>query len=180
MNTVNVAFSTFNPPRSLPIFSRHHQQRDSSDNKCFLNNAPAQKTTATTMERPAPEAMTGPPPHAFDPEYPGVAWVRAYHILHRLKNGQPLPRHQDLPPSAFASRADATSVFAVTHPWLARHQPDPDGIQVQTLRAKLDRMFKQLTLEKNDVVCWCGTLTGVSVVHFAANLAWCHGGVLRV
>lgn len=87
-----------------------------------------------------------------DAEYPGIAWVRAYYILHQLKDGERMPRCQDLPPSAFGSLRKATRVFAVTHPWLGRWQPDPNGIQVETLRAKLSLMHKELRLDKTDVV----------------------------
>eukprot|EP00929_Paragymnodinium_shiwhaense_P112541 TRINITY_DN80799_c0_g1_i1.p1 TRINITY_DN80799_c0_g1~~TRINITY_DN80799_c0_g1_i1.p1 ORF type:complete len:611 (-),score=160.13 TRINITY_DN80799_c0_g1_i1:81-1913(-) len=87
-----------------------------------------------------------------DAEYPGVRWVLAHYILNFVKDGQPMPRCQDLPAKAFGSLRKATRVFAVTHPWLGQWQPDPQGIQVETLRAKLLKMKKQLMLDQEDVV----------------------------
>ncbi|CAE8599857.1 unnamed protein product [Polarella glacialis] len=85
-------------------------------------------------------------------EYPGVRWVLANYILLFLKNGQPMPRCQDLPPQAFGRLDLATRAFAVTHPWLGHWHPDPQGIQIETLRAKLQKMKKQMMLEPQDVV----------------------------
>lgn len=87
-----------------------------------------------------------------DAEYPGVRWVLANYIILQLKDGQPMPRCQDLPAKAFGQLRGATRVFAVTHPWLARWHPDPNGIQIETLRAKLGKLKKQLMLDQNDVV----------------------------
>eukprot|EP00927_Polykrikos_kofoidii_P016913 TRINITY_DN17682_c0_g1_i1.p1 TRINITY_DN17682_c0_g1~~TRINITY_DN17682_c0_g1_i1.p1 ORF type:complete len:644 (-),score=132.93 TRINITY_DN17682_c0_g1_i1:160-1929(-) len=63
-----------------------------------------------------------------------------------------MPRCQDLPAKAFGSLETATRVFAVTHPWLGRWHPDPKGIHMEVLRAKLGKMKKQLILDEDDVV----------------------------
>ncbi|CAD7926214.1 unnamed protein product [Amoebophrya sp. A120] len=96
--------------------------------------------------------MASPPPSLEDEEYPGVYWVKAYWLLYNLKDGERMPRCQDLPANAFGHLRDATRVFAVTHPWLGRYSPDPDGIQVETLRSKLSSMAEQMLLDRKDVL----------------------------
>eukprot|EP00392_Amoebophrya_sp_AT5.2_P004152 g4160.t1 len=103
-------------------------------------------SSAADHERPPAAPLTA------DDEYPGVAWVKAYWLLDNLRDGERMPRCQDLPANAFGSLQRASRSFAVTHPWLARFQPDPCGIQVETLRAKLDAMREQVMLDKEDVV----------------------------
>ena len=87
-----------------------------------------------------------------DPEYPGVKWVKGSYILTWLADGTPMPRHQDLPAKAFGTLKDATRVFAVTHPWLDRWHPDPQGIHMEILRTKLKKMHEQLMLDTDDVL----------------------------
>eukprot|EP00418_Pyrodinium_bahamense_P019911 CAMPEP_0179127100 /NCGR_PEP_ID=MMETSP0796-20121207/60194_1 /TAXON_ID=73915 /ORGANISM="Pyrodinium bahamense, Strain pbaha01" /LENGTH=613 /DNA_ID=CAMNT_0020825877 /DNA_START=10 /DNA_END=1851 /DNA_ORIENTATION=- len=89
---------------------------------------------------------------ADDVEYPGVRWVKANYILLFLEDGQPMPRCQDLPPKAFGPLGKAVRVFSVTHPWLGRWHPDPQGIQMETLRAKLKKLKNQMMLDQDDVV----------------------------
>lgn len=87
-----------------------------------------------------------------DPEYPGVRWVLVRYVLTWLKDGVPMPRCQDLPAKAFGSLRKAPRVFAVTHPWLDRWHPDPTGIQVETMRAKLDKLKQQMMTDLDDVL----------------------------
>mmetsp|Transcript_90615 Transcript_90615/g.280226 ORF Transcript_90615/g.280226 Transcript_90615/m.280226 type:complete len:609 (+) Transcript_90615:84-1910(+) len=89
---------------------------------------------------------------ADEAEYPGVRWVKANYILLFLEDGKPMPRCQDLPPKAFGTIDKAVRVFGVTHPWLGRFHPDPQGIQMETLRAKLKKLKKQMMLDQEDVV----------------------------
>lgn len=63
-----------------------------------------------------------------------------------------MPRCQDLPAKAFGSLRGAPRVFAVTHPWLDRWHPDPAGIQVETMRAKFDKMRQQMMTDLDDVL----------------------------
>ncbi|CAD7922085.1 unnamed protein product [Amoebophrya sp. A25] len=85
-------------------------------------------------------------------EYPGIVWIRTSYVLDVLKDGERMPRCQDLPANAFGNPQDAKRLFALTHPWLARYEPDPGGIQVETLRAKLERLRGQLMLDRKDVI----------------------------
>eukprot|EP00928_Gymnodinium_smaydae_P024929 TRINITY_DN20018_c0_g4_i1.p1 TRINITY_DN20018_c0_g4~~TRINITY_DN20018_c0_g4_i1.p1 ORF type:complete len:567 (+),score=100.23 TRINITY_DN20018_c0_g4_i1:47-1702(+) len=89
---------------------------------------------------------------ADDAEYPGVRWVKAFYILQFLEDGKPMPRCQDLPQKAFGTLREAVRVFGVTHPWLGKWHPDPNGIQMETMRAKLQKLKKQMMLDPTDVV----------------------------
>ncbi|CAK0876053.1 unnamed protein product [Prorocentrum cordatum] len=100
---------------------------------------------------PRPRGMEGAFPDD-DPEYPGVRWVLVRYVLTWLKDGVPMPRCQDLPAKAFGSLRGAPRVFAVTHPWLDRWHPDPAGIQVETMRAKFDKMRQQMMTDLDDVL----------------------------
>lgn len=102
------------------------------------------------MEAASTEEAVGEP--LEDPEYPGVRWVKPFYVVNNLKDREPMPRCQDLPPRAFGSLRNATRVFAVTHPWLGRWHPDPEGIQMETMRAKFLKWKKQLRLDPDDLL----------------------------
>jgi len=88
-------------------------------------------------------------------EFPGVKWVKVGWIIGgsrdpksytnrqvpNLPQGSPVPRCQDLPSAAFGDRSLASRAFAVTHPWLAFDHPDPDGLQLQSVRSALEALL---------------------------------------
>ena len=80
-----------------------------------------------------------------------VRWVRCRFLRHIAGAGSPMVRCQEVPTTEVivgreglpASRDKPKHRFVVSHPWLTKAHPDPDGVQLRALVEQLDLLDKK-------------------------------------
>ena len=76
-------------------------------------------------------------------------WIKAEWLM---QVHAPVPRAQDLPSEAYTDKLHDQFVIGVSHPWLFKQHPDPDGLNLELLKTSLRRLVFDNVVELENAV----------------------------